>query len=90
MNNNPTPEETARNLVDKFWDQIEEYPSAGYEPQDIEWQIGKQCALIAVDEIWKGIDSNFHAHPDKPALSENTWNNIREYWNEVKKHINAL
>lgn len=45
-----TPQEKAKELVDKFNGCIYEYPSELY-PDDIEIKTAKQCALVAVDEI---------------------------------------
>jgi hypothetical protein len=76
-----TPKEKAKELVEKC-ELI--FISSNADA----WTIpGKKCALIAVDEIWKGIDENFHSHPDQPALSERKWNDLKEYYEEVKKEI---
>lgn len=47
-------------------------------------------AILAAQEIWEGIDKNFHAHPDKPNLSEMQWNNINQYWKDVIKKLESF
>jgi hypothetical protein len=65
-----TPKEKAEELVDKmlycYQGHIDEYTA-------------KQCALIAVDEIFE-------------ALDEHHWQNrlIINYWNEVKHELEKL
>jgi len=73
-----TPKEKAIEIVDKFiehtveWDQVTEYAF------DSEYH-AKQCALIAVDQIFE-------------ALDEHHWQNrnVTEYYTEVKQEINNL
>jgi hypothetical protein len=77
-----TPKEKAKELYDKYeFIYIQNYTSK----HEV-----KQCALICVDEIWKAVDQNFHAHPDKPALSEMKWNKLKEYYEQVKEEIEKL
>jgi hypothetical protein len=46
-----------------------------------EWNISKQCALIAVDEILKAVNN-----PDETYLMKHSVN----YWTEVKQEIEKL
>jgi len=73
-----TPKEKAIELVEQFiehtveWDKIKEFAF------DSEYH-AKQCALIAVDEIFE-------------ALDEHHWENrnVTEYYREVKQEIEKL
>ena len=70
-----TPKEKAQELFDKF-----ELSFAGVISADEDWEaLGKQCALIAVDEVIE-------------ALHEHHWQNrlIIDYWEEVKHEIQKL
>jgi hypothetical protein len=60
-----TPKEKAEELVDKFSFSCRECDNS------------KQCALIAVDEIWAALESErvFEQH---------------DYWQQVKKEIEEL
>ncbi len=73
-----TPQEKAKELIDKFG-KVNVYISI--EPRDIECSAkdldsntSKQCALIAVDEIY----------------SNNTDESKNDYWIEVKQEIEKL
>ena len=77
-----TPQEKAKELVDKFYqyaneefdDKLNEYPGQVLsERRKIRKESSKQCALIAVDEILNVID-NFEMI----------------YWEEVKQEIEKL
>ncbi len=49
-----TPKQKAEELVDKMSSQTYSYqPYAGahYNEEEVGWEAGKKCALIAVDEI---------------------------------------
>ena len=61
-----TPKEKAEELVDKFQFILTEK------------QFGKQCALIAVDEIIQEMNSVMLPNP------------FKQYWNEVKQEIEKL
>jgi DNA primase large subunit len=70
-----TPKEKAEELFDKF-----ELSFAGVISADEDWEaLGKQCALIAVDEVIE-------------ALHEHHWQNrlIIDYWQEVKNELEKL
>lgn len=70
-----TPKEKAQELFDKF-----ELSFAGVISADEDWEaLGKQCALIAVDEVIE-------------ALHEHHWQNrlIIEDWQEVKNELEKL
>ena len=64
-----TPKEKALELVDKFQFILTEK------------QFGKQCALIAVDEI---IDIAYWEYMESMGEKE------KEYWNEVKQEIKTI
>ena len=70
-----TPKEKAIELFDKF-----ELSFAGVISADEDWEaLGKQCALIAVDEVIE-------------ALHEHHWQNrlLIDYWQEVKNELEKL
>ena len=49
-----TPKEKAKELFDKMQSQTysyQKYAGAHYSVEEIGWEAGKKCALIAVDEI---------------------------------------
>lgn len=83
-----TPHKKAIDLVDEFYNNIEEYP-AEIQPQDIEWQTAKKCALISVNLI---LDSDLL----EPQLKRHYVNGLEpkitelEYWQQVKEEINKL
>ncbi len=74
-----TPQEKAKELVDKFKNQFRwvelDYPVDLYIDT-------KQCALIAVDEILM-CDAIFHAN-NKETIDE------KKYWKQVKQSITKL
>ena len=79
-----TPKEKAKELVDKYSDNIvvkfQEYAGAHYSELELSDTETKQCALICVDEcliIEKGKDLDY----SKLRL---------EYWEEVKQEINKI
>ena len=55
---------------------------------NIDEHTAKQCALIAVDEIFEHIDYIFQ-ELEKDKLP-NKFDDEIEYWNEVKKEIELL
>jgi len=69
--------EKAKELVWKFYNNIEHTISDEYSDKD--WEIAKQCALIAVDELIKSWDKD---------LYENC--GASEYWQEVKEELLKL
>ena len=71
-----TPQEKARDLVDKMYLKI---PSV-YDPTNLpHYPIAKQCALIAVDEIIDLLQIKNYSQAYQ-----------YEYWNEVKHEIEKL
>ena len=76
-----TPKEKAIELFDKMSKQtysFQEYAGAHYSVEEIGWEAGKKCALIAVDEI---LNNN-------KILFEDVLND--QYWEEVKQEIEKL
>jgi hypothetical protein len=71
-----TPQQKARELVDKFEDDLMECDTYFLE------QAKKRCALIAVEEI---IDLNLGLS----NCDENNWS-IEKFYIEVKKEIQKL
>jgi hypothetical protein len=72
-----TPKEKAEELVDKFMDYSESRFNVNNDLSPV--YTAKQCALIAVDEIFE-------------ALDEHHWENrnVTEYYREVKQEIEKL
>jgi hypothetical protein len=75
-----TPKEKAEELVDKMcyisiYDDKEDYNPA------MAWERGKQCALIAVDEMISVLTDFNGIYNITPALT---------YWQEVKQEIENL
>ena len=69
-----TPKEKAKELVDKYNKDEKLYWELSYD-------MAKQCALIAVDEI-------INANPYE--VSKTDMDSTIDYWKEVKKEIEAL
>jgi len=69
--------EKAKELVWKFYNNIEHTISDEYAYKD--WEIAKQCSLIAVDELIKSWDKD---------LYENC--GAYKYWQEVKQELEKL
>jgi hypothetical protein len=75
-----TAKEKAKELVDKMSSQTYSYqPYAGayYNEEEVGWEAGKKCALIAVDQI---LNECF----DRFLFSK------CDYWQEVKQEIEKL
>jgi hypothetical protein len=70
-----TPKETAKNLVNKF------YIIIPLDKMDIDYDLAKKFALIAVDEIIKAVND-----PDDTFLSKDGV----DYWCNVKQEIEKL
>jgi hypothetical protein len=54
-----TPKEKAKELFDMMSKQTfsyQEYAGAYYSVEEIGWEAGKKCALIAVDELIKEVN----------------------------------
>ena len=82
-----TPKEKAKSLVDEMSKQtysFQEYAGANYSVQEIGWEAGKKCALIAVDEILKYVDKFEYGQGEK------TTTYTYDYLQEVKQEINLL
>ena len=71
-----TPKEKAQELVFKF----KELPQEGTLMFYLAFEISKQCALIAVDEILSTL-YDYHYDSESGAY---------EYWQEVKTEIEKL
>lgn len=71
-----TPKEKAQELILNFYDVKPENIDYG-----MEYQMAKQCALIAVDEI---LDDDVY------DMSEELFEKRINYWQEVKKEIEKL
>jgi hypothetical protein len=72
-----TAKEKAKELVNKMSSQTYSYqPYAGahYNEEEVGWEAGKKCALLAADEVlgWMGADRG------------------TEFWQEVKREIQEL
>jgi len=77
-----TPTEKAKELLDKMSSQtyyFQEYAGAHYSKEEIGWEGGKKCALIAVDEILESINT-LEYYPEY----------FREYWNDVIIELEKL
>ena len=84
-----TPKEKAQELIDKFsqvdtpnWDPI----SGTIEQEQIGFYSGKECALIAVDEIFEFMKMD-DEYTETLSNANSIWVN---YWVEVKKEIEKL
>jgi hypothetical protein len=80
-----TPKEKAKELLDEMSSQTYSYqPYAGahYVIEEIGWEAGKNCALIAVNEI---INANPHSNP----LNTDVYSTMG-WWQEVKQEIEKL
>ena len=75
-----TPKEKAQELVQKYYNRFEHTISDEYA--EVEYEVCKQCALIAVDEI---IDSE-----PQYEWSNDYWKNPNDFWQEVKQEIENL
>jgi hypothetical protein len=71
-----TAQEKAKELVDRYWI----YLRAGLMYDDEAKEDAKQCALIAVDEHFKGMSLTFGCINDRSF----------KFWQEVKKEIEKL
>ena len=71
-----TAQEKAKELVDRYWI----YLRAGLMYDDEAKEDAKQCALIAVDEHFKGMSFTFGSINYRSL----------KFWKEVKKEIEKL
>lgn len=77
-----TPKEKAKELVDKMY-----YSRSSDEYIQISaWDISKQCALIAVDEIINTLNSDIR----DLDVRGNILLDLIDYWREVKQEIEQL
>jgi hypothetical protein len=79
-----TPKEKAKELFNKMESQTysyQPYAGANYSIEEIGWEAGKKCALIAVDEI---LDIAYWEYMESMGEKE------KEYWEEVKQEISNL
>lgn len=77
------PKEKAKQLVDEMSKQtysFQEYAGAHYSVEEIGFEGGRKCALIAVDEIEDIIKS----FPNTISC------HMLPFWNEVKQEIEKL
>ena len=77
-----TPKEKAKELVWKYYHQIEHTMSNEYS--DKCWELSKQCVLIAVDEILEAL--GYKSLSDSPY----TTLEARQYYVKVKQEIEKL
>ena len=75
-----TPKDKALDLCGDFYAIKSNEPDYG-----IEWEMAKQCALIAIDEIIKATPCYEDYGGDGWIFIENT-----TYWEEVKQEIELL
>ena len=73
-----TPKEKAQELVQKYYNRFEHTISDEYA--EVEYEVCKQCALIAVDEILEAIDWHIYESPNREI----------SFWQEVKQEIENL
>ncbi len=71
-----TPKEKSKEIFDKYWELNADFDGL------VKYELAKQCALIAVDEI---LESN----PNYPEFKENEGTAIR-FWELVKEEIKKL
>lgn len=70
------PQEKAKDLVWKYYHKLEHTISDEYSKVD--WEIAKECAIIAVDEILDYLNKIMIPNP------------FGQYWQQVKKEIQQL
>ena len=82
-----TPKDKAIELVDKFINlnsnKISDYSR-------IEYPTAKECALIAVDEIIKGIERGFDEHEKGTGIYVKNRIFYWDFYSDVKGEINKL
>ena len=79
-----TPKEKAKELIDKMSSQTyshQLYAGAYYNVDEIGWEAGKKCAIIAVDEIMSLMIKFHNRH-----IEDNS--NEIYFWEEVKNELN--
>lgn len=76
-----TPKEKAEELIKRY------YIDSDLLVEDLSWIQAKECALIAVDEIYNGgLHLHYGAYLDEFEDKQNYYS----YWQEVKKEIEKL
>lgn len=75
-----TPKEKAKELVDKYFLQIQGADRYAYNLPSMNLFIAKQCALIAVDEMLKEFENIDDGQTEIPY----------GYWKKVKQEIEKL
>jgi hypothetical protein len=78
-----TPKEKAQELVSKF----KELPQEGTLMFYLAFEISKQCALIAVDEI---LNNNCGSHTDEANATNSEIYCDEYFWNDVKSELQSL
>jgi hypothetical protein len=71
-----TPKEKAEELIGKCYDTFVNDEDEHYT--GTAWRLSKQCALVAVDELWNESDYT------------DGYYQRSVYWHEVKEEINKL
>jgi hypothetical protein len=69
-----TPKEKSQELFDKYWELNTDFDGL------VKYELAKQCALIAVDEILDVIT----------VIYDYDFEKLNPYWEEVKKEIEKL
>lgn len=81
-----TPQEKAKELIDKFYNYSSSLDEAMTHTQTQRWWSAKQCALIAVEEIIKPMN-----YPKKYSFPSHITRHLspplERYWQEVKQEI---
>jgi len=93
-----TPQEKASDLVNRFYDKIEDVESVddrGWSSNSrlLDYSVklaSKQCALIAVDELIESFNSIYDASIRNIEKYSGAKYGMRDYWEEVKKEIENL
>jgi hypothetical protein len=76
-----TPQEKAKQLVDRYYFSLPNNGSfSGINNINSRWDEGKQCALIAVDEILNVVERVYYHDA----------NMLVPYWEEVKQEIEKI
>lgn len=75
-----TPKEKAQELVQKYYNRFEHTISDEYA--EVEYEVCKQCALIALDEILN-LSKIASLRRDEVYME-------LEYWQEIKQEIDNL
>ena len=78
-----TPEEKAKELIDKYSDYVAMADRYGYTLYSDLIVLAKKCALITVDEIVESLDL-------LPLASTKEYYELKKYWQKVKQEIEKL